>query len=1137
ALPNETLHVIRFQGQEGINELFSFTIELVSPNMSLDTETLLSDRAVFSITREDGSQAVFNGYPARVKQGGAFNGYCYYTVELRPALWKMTQIVRSHIFLNQTLGETLAELLRSEPFFSFPFALDFTDTDYPRREFAMQYEESVYDYLCWRLEEQGAYYYFEQSDERDTLHFADSPVAHRVQAHTPVLRYAPVSGLEGTRVSENVTAFSLSQSQLPRQVVIRSYNWTNPNKPIVGTAQVSGNGLGDVYLTGEDVENDAEAERLARLRAEALRCQARRFSGTSAAPDLRPGYTFQLQEHHNAALNQEYLVTQVTHEGSQESFINLGLGIPLEGVSDHLFYRNDFACIEAGTPFRPQRTASRAKISGVIHAFIDGASDGSRPEIDEYGRYKLLFPFDVSGRRDGDASCWIRRAQEQVGKNSGMSSPLLNGTEVLVSFLDGNPDRPYITGALANAETGALTGSGNANVQGLRTQGGNQLVFDDTAQKQGLALRTAGGSGYSIVSGSMDLGIQQASMAVDVTTAAATGVHATGATFFSVNKISNYVGDNPDGMMGVALKVLIQGSQAIANGIGGKLDSSSSVAKAAAQKDVDSQSAPGTNESGANESDPTASLYEISAAKAVMSLINYGALSFCDRTAPNYGYNLTSGQKSTFTTMWANPDLTQLLLFSVLTLGTDAVQIGMDAEESGRVEKALDSGTMKDSAGDTLDKTANLQSKYMQNAKSYAKNRPYARIVSDLVPEVVATILLAIQYGRQKGHALGGVLVKAPDANINLSAKNAIGLHSEHGILLNTRAADPASVQKVLGDSGYANLSEWGLAEEQLVPGDPERIKKLFNFYNKDAMKYTVSDDPSAEDLQKLEMDFLADVTQLRYTDAVWQVANVDKVSKTLAFRHILASSSEAEQNAAQKMLQPATAANTAALGAVDGVMTQISALSAAPGMDPISTIAQQMQLREALQEAQKELDRAVEDLRQATERNTKAFSLKKSQSALVIQNGSGAFTKASSNASVLLSNAESPGDAPGIFAIAKNASGVLLESDAAKILLDPGEGCRVEAKLAASTTYGLIDTKGILFKSLDQSSLQMDSDGIVLKADKDGRGSIELKKDKITLKTSPDKYVIGKLEIDANAIKNTTGTLDIQSGAIKIIG
>ncbi|MDR0576868.1 MAG: type VI secretion system tip protein VgrG [Candidatus Accumulibacter sp.] len=511
ALPGETLHVIRFTGREGLNELFAFTIDLVSPNPALDLGKLLSDRATFRVLREGDREALFCGYPASARQSGHFNGYSYYTVELRPTFWKMTQIVQSAIFLEQTLKDTVQELLRSQQFFTFPNKMEFTRGDYPKRDFAMQYDESIYDYLCWRLEDQGAYYYFAQSEREDTVCFADGPVAHRALPDDPELSYSPVSGLEGEHIREILLAFSLTQTQRPRRVVIRSHSWKNPNKPIVGMADVSPDGLGDVYLTDEDVESDADAERLAKIRAEALRCRERVFSGESSIPSLRPGYTFRLKEHYNPGFNQDYLITDITHEGSQESFINLGLGIPLEGVKDHIYYRNSFHCIEANRPFRPEKRAPRAKIAGVVHAFIDGAKTDARPELDSLGRYKILFPFDVSGRGQGKASCWVRMAQQQVGKNSGMSFPLLVGTEVLVSFVDGNPDRPYITGALANAETGALTGNMNSNVSGFSTAGGNQLTFNDTAKKQGIDLRTASGSGLFMSSGSLDAMIENRS--------------------------------------------------------------------------------------------------------------------------------------------------------------------------------------------------------------------------------------------------------------------------------------------------------------------------------------------------------------------------------------------------------------------------------------------------------------------------------------------------------------------------------------------------------------------------------------------------------------------------------------------------
>jgi type VI secretion system VgrG family protein len=890
ALPDEALHVVRFRGAEGINELFSFTIDLVSPNMSLDTEKLLSDRATFTITREDGTQAVFNGYPASVEQGGAFHGYSYYTVELRPALWKMTRIVQSRIFLDQTLGETLAELLRSESFFSFPFALDFTRADYPRREFAMQYEESVYDYLLWRLEEQGAYYYFEQSEERDTIHFADGPTSHLAQAHGDVLRYAPVSGLERTPSGEGVISFTLSQTQLPRQVVIRSYSWTNPNKPIVGIAPVSDNGLGDVYLTGENVESDAEAERLARLRAEALRCQARRFSGTSAVPDLRPGYTFRLEGHHNAALNQEYLITQLTHEGSQESFINLGLGLPLEGVADHLFYRNDFACIEARMPFRPQKTAPRAKISGVIHAFIDGASDGSRPEIDEFGRYKLLFPFDISSRRDGKASCWIRRAQEQVGRDSGMSFPLLNGTEVLVSFVDGNPDRPYITGALSNVETGALTRNGNRNVSGISTPGGNALIFGDVSKKQGISLTSASGNGFTMGSGGLDLGVSSYTTWGSVSADGGTELAGIAKNVVSGNSILNEV--MAPGGYKYLFPVFEAMQEALAAGANGF-----------------SQTADAGDDVGAN------SLY-MTAAKTAVALVStvWETVVFAKDRATNYGFTVRSEEGSTMSKLTAPTNVAETVLLFLAMLASASGKTYAGAEDAAKEEEEdkkeadeeeekekkeadgeEDEEKKKQAYAKAEDKKQKAYAK-AENKKQRAVSSALASSLSDLLPEIIAKATsLYISKGLLSKANMGGVLLHAQDANIGLHSGTTIGLAAKQGMLLYSGDC----IDGKLGAHYGGNVWKWG-SNSVAMPTDDSYNQMVFNFYNASAMGYV---HPGAQIAVNTvsnfaQPGFLADVSEMRYSKTKNSVALADQQHVSLAKKHNLASCSDTAPSA-----------------------------------------------------------------------------------------------------------------------------------------------------------------------------------------------------------------------------------------------
>ena len=201
ALPPETFHVVRFRGTEGLNRLFSFSIDLVSQDSSVDARKVLGDSAVFTIRRQSGGDAVFQGFPTRVEQSGHFNGWTYYQVELRPAFWKFTQLVQSAIFLNKTIQDVANELLNSQQFFSIPHEFRFTRSDYPAQEFAMQYGESVYDYILWRMEEQGAYFFF--APDGDKIIFADSPQSHDVSSLT--VSYSPTTGLEGEKREEVLT--------------------------------------------------------------------------------------------------------------------------------------------------------------------------------------------------------------------------------------------------------------------------------------------------------------------------------------------------------------------------------------------------------------------------------------------------------------------------------------------------------------------------------------------------------------------------------------------------------------------------------------------------------------------------------------------------------------------------------------------------------------------------------------------------------------------------------------------------------------------------------------------------------------------------------------------------------------------
>ena len=521
--PEKAFRVVRFSGREGLNVLYRFEITLASQSKP-DLEKVLASPAKLTILRDDGKHAVFHGYPTLCAQGGHSNGWTFYTLTLQPAFWKTTHVVMNQIFLDKDVKEILEEMLKKNG--AFESKHDFKlEGSYPKLDFSMQYNESVYDYMAFQMEKNGIYYFFDQQDAGEKLIFADSKNAHAKLPQTPSLRYSPVSGLENAHREEVVASFSLNQSPLPKAVFVRDHDWKRPGQAVEASAPVSPKGLGSVYYYGDGFSTEAEGKRIAEIRAGELICRSKVYTGGSSVPTMRPGFIFALEGHYDDAFNQEYAITEVTHEGSQEGFLSLALGIELSHPSDKLYYRNSFSCIPAGVQFRPARVTERKKISGALTAFIDAATNTGVAEIDEHGRYKVVFPLDPSGRGNGKASCWIRRAQPYVGSGYGSSFPLSPGVEVFVSFLGGDPDRPFIVGAVSNPETGSMDAGATAMLSGLTTNGGNGLIFNDKPEKQGLFLGAGGKrSGLFMTSGSLDGSFLKSDTALNLFTSSNTAM-------------------------------------------------------------------------------------------------------------------------------------------------------------------------------------------------------------------------------------------------------------------------------------------------------------------------------------------------------------------------------------------------------------------------------------------------------------------------------------------------------------------------------------------------------------------------------------------------------------------------------------
>jgi len=488
ATPEDAWAVVRFSGEEGLGDLYRFEIDLVSDCPDIDPDRILEAPASLTIHRPEGDLP-FHGILSGFEMRQAYEEYVFYRAVLVPRFWWLSQTFHNQVFLDTGLPGLLTAVLKDGGLTDGDFELRL-EKDYPVREYVCQYRESHFDFISRWMERDGLYYYFEQTDDKEKLMVTDTGLAHTAMPQGGTLRYSPPSGLDGGHLEEVIDEFFCRQRLMPREVRIKDYNYRRPSLAVTGRAKVADRGRGAVYFYGDHIGTPEEGAHLAGVRAEELLCRQREFIGQSRVPFLRPGYTFRLQDHYRGDFNREYLTVRVEHQGCQTACLTAGLGDTLEGFENQLFYRNDFSAIQSDRQYRPRLKAEKARFYGIMNAVIDGAGSGQHAELDEMGRYKVVLPFDRSGRKDGKASAWVRMMQPYGGTDHGMHFPLHKGTEVLLMFIDGDPDRPIIAGAAPNPENPSLLSSDNQTMGQITTAGGNKIHFEDREGSQRILMHT-----------------------------------------------------------------------------------------------------------------------------------------------------------------------------------------------------------------------------------------------------------------------------------------------------------------------------------------------------------------------------------------------------------------------------------------------------------------------------------------------------------------------------------------------------------------------------------------------------------------------------------------------------------------------
>ncbi|MBN2243177.1 MAG: type VI secretion system tip protein VgrG [Acidobacteria bacterium] len=485
ALPQDTFSVVRFRGIEAMSRPYEFDITLASRDPEIDLKTVLRNPATLTFVH-GGGDLPFHGVLAGFEQLHEVKQHALYRAVLVPKLWNAGLYRENQIFLDKTVPQIIEEILKQAGMSGNDYELNLT-RDYPAWEYICQYRETDLDFISRWMEREGIFYFFDQTEHGAKMILSDSLSIHRDITGDTDIPYSPPSGLVASE-KEIVAEFTCRRKALPAKVVLKDHNYRKPGLELRAEASVDPEGRGEVCIYGEHFKSPGEGDVLAKVRAEELLCRETEFHGEATAPAFSPGFFFGLSGHYRGEYNRKYLILEVRHEGSRAEDLLAGLGENRSKQEEEPGYRNRFVCIPAGVQFRPERKTPRPKFHGAMNAFVDAAGDGKFAELDDQGRYKVVLPLDLSGRKGGKATRFIRMAQPYSGfaatdgtrGPSGMHFPLHKGAEVLLTFVDGDPDRPVISGAIPNPETISPVTSANQTKSAVRDNFGNELIFDST---------------------------------------------------------------------------------------------------------------------------------------------------------------------------------------------------------------------------------------------------------------------------------------------------------------------------------------------------------------------------------------------------------------------------------------------------------------------------------------------------------------------------------------------------------------------------------------------------------------------------------------------------------------------------------
>ena len=444
-LGNNKLVLMRMEGQEALSSPFHFSLETFSEDININERSLMGKAISFKIQESDHPPRFFHGYVKDfVKKQNKFTHVKEYRLEVVPWLWFLTLSQDCRIFQNKTVVEICEALFKEFGFSDFEVSLSQT---YPKREYCVQYNETAFSFISRLLEEEGIFYYFRHEEKKHTLILSD------LSSQCPYIPNKDISYAQGSLLKNHINNWEQSYHFCSGEYTHTDYNATKPTIDLLTTTKTSVKfetieKYKFFQFPGSYTEKEA-GSKISRLRMEQQEQRHSIGKGESDLYHFTPGARFVLKDSQDSSQKGEYLVSSVYHKAQDLTHV---LYRDFHEQNEEVqSYTNNFTCIPSSIPYKAPLATPKPKIHGLQVARVTGPS---QEEIytDEYGRIKVQFLWDRQNERNETSSCWIRVAQRWAGPQWGSLFIPRVGHEVIIDFLEGNPDCPIVIGSLYNAQ-------------------------------------------------------------------------------------------------------------------------------------------------------------------------------------------------------------------------------------------------------------------------------------------------------------------------------------------------------------------------------------------------------------------------------------------------------------------------------------------------------------------------------------------------------------------------------------------------------------------------------------------------------------------------------------------------------------